>query len=37
VNVIYEGDDVANALVINSHWIMWGAKYRQPIPISSLS
>lgn len=36
VNVLYEGDDVGNALVINSLWILKGARYPQAIPLSPL-
>ena len=36
VNVLWEGDDIANALVINSHWLLWGNRYPQAIPLSAL-
>jgi hypothetical protein len=36
VNVLYEGDDIGNALVINSLWLMQGNQYPQSIPLSSL-
>lgn len=37
INAIWEGDDIGNALIINSHWILMGAKYRQAIPPSPLA
>jgi hypothetical protein len=37
VNVIYEGDDIGNALVINSHWLLMGGKFAQAIPLSPLA
>jgi hypothetical protein len=36
VNVIYEGDDIGNALVINSFWLLEGNKVAQSIPLSPL-
>lgn len=37
INVIYEGDDIANALIINSAWLMAGSSYPQAIPHSPLA
>lgn len=37
VNVLYEGDDISNALVINSHWLLMGNRFPQAIPISPLA
>ena len=36
INVIYEGDDVGNALLINSHWILQGSRFPQAVPLSPL-
>lgn len=37
IQVSYEGDDIGNALVINSHWILHGGKYPRNVPLSALS
>lgn len=37
INAIWEGDDIGNALIINSHWILMGSKYPQAIPLSPLA
>jgi len=37
VNVLYEGDDIGNALLINSHWIGQGPRFAGAIPLSAIS
>lgn len=37
INVLYEGDDVGNATVITSFWILAGTKYPQAIPPTALA
>jgi hypothetical protein len=37
INAIWEGDDIGNALVINSHWILMGSRFPQAIPLSPLA
>lgn len=36
IQVTYEGDDISNALIINSHWLLTGDKYAQAIPLSAI-
>jgi len=33
----YEGDDIANALLINSHWVLCGSAYPRNVPLTALS
>lgn len=33
----YEGDDIGNALLINSHWILCGSAYPRNVPLTALS
>lgn len=37
VNNIIEGDDIANALIINIFWLMANGKYPQAVPLTVLS
>lgn len=37
VSVNYEGDDIGNALVVTSGWILMGNRYAQAIPLTSLA
>ncbi len=37
VNNIIEGDDIGNALILNQHWILWGSRYPQAIPLTAIS
>jgi hypothetical protein len=37
VNNIIEGDDVANALVLNQFWILCGGRFPQSIPLTAIS
>jgi len=36
-SVNWEGDDIGNALVINSHWLLLGNNFPQAVPLSSLA
>lgn len=37
IQAFYEGDDIGNALLINSHWILSGSKYPRNVPLTALS
>lgn len=37
VNVLWEGDDIGNALVMNSFWLLMGSRYPQALPLTALS
>lgn len=37
VQATYEGDDIGNALVVNSHWVLCGGAYPRNIPLTALS
>lgn len=37
VSALHEGDDIGNALVINGHWLLWGNRYPQALPLTSLA
>lgn len=37
VNNIIEGDDIANALIVNQFWLLQGSKFPQAVPLSPLA
>lgn len=37
VQLLVEGDDAANAKLATAHWLLFGGKYPQAIPLSALS